>query len=97
MPVESRPDQPPDDRPVGSTGPPHPAPGREMARSIEEPDSVDPHRPIPEGEPGQAGAPGGEPVAPPGEESGGRPVPPPGTAEGGAPQGPPASHEQPPR
>jgi hypothetical protein len=96
MPVESRPDERPDERPVGD-GPPHPAPGRQLPRDFEDPGAVDEHRPMPEGEPGQAAAPGGEPVAPPGEEGGGAPVPPPGTAEGGAPQGPPAAHEQPPR
>jgi hypothetical protein len=56
---------------------------------------TDPNRPIPEGEPGQAAAPGGEPVAAPGEPGDGRPVAPPGTQEGGYPDGPPAHHEQP--
>jgi hypothetical protein len=59
--------------------------------------TVDPHRTIPFGEPGQAASPGGEPVAEPGEEPGGEPVPPPGTQEGGNPAGPPAYHEQPPK
>ena len=54
-----------------------------------------PNQTMPMGEPGQAAAPGGEPVAAPGEESGGRPVPPPGTKEGGYEDGPPAHHEQP--
>ncbi|HZQ78967.1 MAG TPA: hypothetical protein VFE55_16650 [Acidimicrobiia bacterium] len=54
----------------------------------------EPNRIIPEGEPGQAAAPGGEPVAPPGEQSG-ETVAPPGTKEGGNPDGPPAYHEQP--
>ena len=42
-------------------------------------------------------APGGEPVAPPGEQAGDEEVPPPGTREGGNPEGPPAYHEQPPK
>ena len=58
-----------------------------------EPD--DANRIIPEGEPGQAAAPGGEPVAAPGEDGGQRPVAPPGTKEGGYSEGPPAYHEQP--
>jgi hypothetical protein len=59
--------------------------------------SVDPERTIPFGEPGQAASPGGEPVAPPGEEGGGEAVPPPGTKDAGNPDGPPAYHEQPPK
>jgi hypothetical protein len=58
-------------------------------------ESADPHHPIEFGEPGQAAAPGGEPVAAPGEEAGGEPVPPPGTSDAGYPEGPPAHHEQP--
>jgi hypothetical protein len=61
----------------------------------ETPKMPDPERTIPFGEPGQAAAPGGEPIAAPGEESGGRPVAPPGTQEGGYEEGPPAYHEQP--
>ena len=57
--------------------------------STEHDDRVDPHRPIPSGEPGHA--------APPGEEAGDEEVPPPGTREGGNPDGPPAYHEQPPK
>lgn len=97
MPTESRPDQRSDDRPVGSSGPPHPAEtGRDVARNIDEPGSVDMHRPIAEGQPGHGAAPGGEPVASSGDP-GGEPVPPPGTADGGSPGGPPAAHEQPPK
>ena len=59
------------------------------------PKMPDPKRTIPMGEPGQAAAPGGEPVAAPGEEAGDRPVAPPGTKDGGYPKGPPAYHEQP--
>jgi hypothetical protein len=58
-------------------------------------DNMEPNRPIEFGEPGHGAAPGGEPVAAPGEEGGGQPVPPPGTIEGGNPDGPPAYHEQP--
>ena len=97
MPAEPRPDQRPDQLPEGSGDPPHPAPGSRLPRDFEDPDAVDEHRTMPFGEPGQAAAPGGEPVAPPGEEGGGAPVPPPGSAQGGAPEGPPAAHEQPPR
>ena len=61
------------------------------------PDTADPDHPIAFGEPGQAAAPGGEPVAPPGEEGGGESVPPPGTKDGGYSDGPPAHHEQPPK
>jgi hypothetical protein len=68
-----------------------------MADSVSDPGSVDPNRPIGFGEPGQAAAPGGEPVAPPGQEGGGGEVAPPGTAEGGNPDGPPAYHTQPPK
>jgi hypothetical protein len=64
-------------------------------RAPENPQIVEPNRTIAFGEPGQAAAPGGEPVAAPGEESGGRPVAPPGTQEGGYEEGPPAYHEQP--
>jgi hypothetical protein len=67
------------------------------AMSAEHDEKADPHHPIPAGEPGHAAAPGGEPVAPPGEEGGGQPVPPPGTVEGDNPDGPPAYHEQPPK
>ena len=63
----------------------------------DEKQTMDPHETMPFGEPGQAAAPGGEPVAPPGEETDGEPVPPPGTKEGGYPDGPPAYHEQPPK
>lgn len=66
-------------------------------RNPRDDDSVDDERPIPFGEPGQAAAPGGEPVAAPGEDPGDREVPPPGTDEGGNPGGPPAFHEQPPK
>jgi hypothetical protein len=66
-----------------------------MAEQTDTPNTPDPHRPMPLGEPGQAAAPGGEPVAEPGEEPDGRPVAPPGTREGGSPNGPPAYHEQP--
>jgi hypothetical protein len=69
----------------------------EMAEAVSEPGSVDMNRPIGFGEPGHGAAPGGEPVAPPGEEGGGQPVAPPGTADGGNPGGPPAFHEQPPK
>jgi hypothetical protein len=55
----------------------------------------DPQRTIPLGEPGQAAAPGGEPVAAPDERPDDRPVAPPGTKEGGYPDGPPAHHRQP--
>jgi hypothetical protein len=65
--------------------------------SDETPKKIDPQRTMPLGEPGQAAAPGGEPVAPPGEEGGGEAVAPPGTREGGNPDGPPAFHEQPPK
>ena len=65
--------------------------------SAEHDDRVDPHRPIPAGEPGHAASPGGEPVAAPGEEAGDEERPPPGTREGGNPDGPPAYHEQPPK
>jgi hypothetical protein len=61
------------------------------------PEPADPHHPIAEGEPGQAAAPGGEPVAPPGEDGGGEAVPPPGTTDGGYSEGPPAHHEQAPK
>ena len=66
-------------------------------KTSDKPAAADPDHPIPFGEPGQAAAPGGEPVAEPGEEAGGEPVPPPGTSEGGYPEGPPAHHEQPPK
>ena len=69
----------------------------EMADAVTDPDSVDMNRPIGFGEPGHGAAPGGEPVAAPGEKGGGEPVPPPGTVEGGNPDGPPAFHEQPPK
>ena len=98
MPTESRPDQRSDDRPVGADGPPHPAEGvGTMARDIEEPGSVDEHRPIEEGQPGHGAAPGGEPVAASNDRTAEEAVAPPGTAEGGAPDGPPAAHEQPPK
>ncbi|HVW31278.1 MAG TPA: hypothetical protein VHL53_01955 [Acidimicrobiia bacterium] len=60
-------------------------------------DKIDmgPNQTMPEGQPGQAAAPGGEPVAAPGEQPDGRPVPPPGTKEGGYEDGPPAYQEQP--
>jgi len=66
-----------------------------MAEETDTPKTPDPHRMMPLGEPGQAAAPGGEPLAEPGEEPEGQPVPPPGTREGGSPNGPPAYHEQP--
>ena len=66
-----------------------------MAEQNETPNEPDPQRTIPFGEPGQAAAPGGEPVAEPGEDPDAQPVPPPGTREGGNPDGPPAYHEQP--
>ena len=56
---------------------------------------MEPNRTMPMGQPGQAAAPGGEPVAAPGEDPDGRPVPPPGTKEGGYDEGPPAHQEQP--
>ena len=66
-----------------------------MPEETETPKTPDPQRTMPLGEPGQAAAPGGEPVAAPGEETDDRPVAPPGTKEGGNPDGPPAYHEQP--
>lgn len=69
----------------------------EMAEAIENPGSVDMERPIGFGEPGHGAAPGGEPVAPPGESGGGPEVAPPGTEEGGNEDGPPAYHRQPPK
>jgi hypothetical protein len=57
----------------------------------------DPHRTAGDEEPGSGGAPGGEPLAVPGEPAPAGPVPPPGTAEGGTPAGPPAHHRQVPR
>ena len=96
MPAESRrTDEPPSVRP---NEPPDINPeGREMAQEVTNPDNLDPHRPIGEGQPGHGAAPGGEPVAPPGQEAGGSEVAPPGTEDGGAPGGPPAAHTQPPK
>ena len=91
-----RTDERTDERPEGAPEPPHPAEGT-MAREVTDAESVDSHRPIPQDQPGGGAAPGGEPVAPPGQEGGGAAVPPPGSAEGGAPAGPPAAHEQVPR
>ena len=70
---------------------------RQMADAVSDPDSVDMNRPIGFGEAGHGAAPGGEPVAEPGDEPSAGSVPPPGTDQGGYTDGPPAFHEQPPK